>query len=111
MNIHWNHIEQPDQLDQIRAASFQQPQIIFKHSTRCSISSLAKSRLEKQTPPANTAFHYLDLIRFRELSNRIAADFQVYHESPQVLVIKNGDCIYDESHLAISMEEITEQVA
>lgn len=111
MNIHWNHIEQPDQLDQIRAASFQQPQIIFKHSTRCSISSLAKSRLEKQTPPVNSVFHYLDLIRFREISNRIASDFQVYHESPQVLVIKNGDCIYDESHLAISMEEITEQVA
>ncbi len=111
MNIQWNHIEQQDQLDQIKAASFEQPQIIFKHSTRCSISSLAKSRLEKQAPPSNSTFHYLDLIRFREISNRIADEFSVYHESPQVLVIKNGDCIYDESHLAISMQEITEQVA
>jgi bacillithiol system protein YtxJ len=51
------------------------------------------------------------LIAYRSLSNKIAEDLKVHHESPQVLVIKNGDCVYDESHLAIYMEEIAEQVA
>lgn len=111
MPIQWSPIESEDQLEQIRSASFNTPQIIFKHSTRCSISSVAKSRLENQSAPDGIIFHYLDLIKFRSISNKIAEDFAVYHESPQILVIRNGDCIYDESHLAISMKEITEQVA
>lgn len=111
MPIHWNHLENEEQLEQIKSASFHTPQIIFKHSTRCSISSVAKSRLENQIAPEGMDFYYLDLIRFRSISNKLAEDYAVYHESPQILVIKNGDCIYDESHLAISMKEITEQVA
>lgn len=111
MPIQWSHLESVDQLEQIKSASFNTPQIIFKHSTRCSISSVAKSRLENQSAPDGITFHYLDLIKFRSISNKIAEDFAVYHESPQILVIRNGDCIYDESHLAISMKEITEQVA
>lgn len=111
MSIQWSHIESEEQLEQIKSASFNTPQIIFKHSTRCSISSVAKGRLESQSAPDGIHFHYLDLIKFRSISNKIAEDFAVYHESPQILLIKDGDCIYDESHLAISMKEITEQVA
>jgi bacillithiol system protein YtxJ len=72
---------------------------------------LAKNRLERETPPENIAFYFLDLLKFRALSNKIAADFHVHHESPQVLVIKNGACVYEDSHNGINMEDIQDQAA
>lgn len=108
--MNWTDLTDEPQLEAIRQQSFEQPVVIFKHSTRCSISSMAKSRLERSSVPEGIAFYYLDLIRYRPVSNKIAEDFQVHHESPQVLLIRNGECIYDESHNGIDMEEIAEQV-
>jgi len=104
--MRWNDLNAEDQLETIRKKSSEKPQVIFKHSTRCGISSVAKSRLEKWQPTEDFDFYYLDLIKYRSLSNRVAEEFDVYHESPQVLVIKNGECVYDESHLGISLQEI-----
>lgn len=98
-------------LEEIKKKSEDIPQVIFKHSTRCSISSMAKSRLERAILPAGIDFNYLDLIAYRNVSAKIADDFNVEHASPQVLVIKNGACVYDESHNAISMDEILEAVS
>ena len=105
----WKVLTTENQLDEIKQRSVLQPQVIFKHSTRCATSSVAKSRLERAKTPEKVDFYFLDLIKFRGISNKIAEDFSVYHESPQILVIKNGECIYDESHSAIDMEEIIEQ--
>ncbi len=99
------------QLDDIKQLSFQKPQIIFKHSTTCSISSMAKNRLDKEEAPDNTDFYYLDLLTYRSISNAVAEIFKVHHESPQVLLIKNGECVYDESHNGIRMDDIEEQLA
>ncbi len=107
--MNWITLSNVADVDAIKTASFAQPQLIFKHSTRCSISSMAKSRLERATPAANTEFHYLDLIAHRNISNLIADTFDVAHESPQVLLINKGECVYDESHGGISMDEIAEQ--
>ena len=107
----WIALTEKEQLADIKELSKNKPQLIFKHSTRCSISGVAKNRLEKSTPPENIDFYFLDLIRNREISNKIAEDFSVFHESPQVLLIKNGECVYDESHSGISMDEIKEQAA
>ncbi len=109
--MNWKQLTEEAQLNSIIEESKQQPVIIFKHSTRCSISSMAKMRLERSTQPDNISFYYLDLLRYRDISNKVAEIFNVYHESPQVLLIKNGECTYDESHNGISMEEITEQAA
>lgn len=105
----WNYLTDESQLEAIRELSKSIPQVIFKHSTRCSISSMAKSRLERSIEPEHIQFHFLDLIAHRSLSSRIAEEFNVYHESPQVLVIINGECTYDESHSGISMDMIEEQ--
>lgn len=105
----WKELTNEDQLAEIKQQSSQRPQVIFKHSTRCSISSMAKGRLERADAPQDVDFYYLDLIKYRSISNRIAEDFSVNHESPQILVIKNGECIYDESHNGISMDEIEQQ--
>ncbi len=67
---------------------------------------MAKNRLDSSEQPNGVFFHYLDLLNYREVSNYISSLFQVYHESPQVLIIKNGECTYVESHNAISMEDI-----
>ena len=107
--MNWIYLTNEEQLHQIKTNSNTKPQVIFKHSTRCSISSVAKNRLERSTQPGDMDFHFLDLIKYRTISNKIAEDFKVYHESPQILVIKNGECIYDESHSGIDMEEIIEQ--
>lgn len=104
----WITLQTEEQLNQLKQNSYTKPQIIFKHSTRCSISGVAKNRIEKSIQPDEMDFHFLDLVQFRPMSNKIAEDFKVYHESPQILVIKNGECIYDESHSGIDMEDIIE---
>ena len=109
--MNWIELQNENQLQEIKERSNQKPQLIFKHSTRCSISGMAKNRLERAQAPENTDFYYLDLIRHRDISNKIAELFNVYHESPQVLLIKKGDCVYDESHSGISMDEIAEQAS
>ncbi|HQV54241.1 MAG TPA: bacillithiol system redox-active protein YtxJ [Chitinophagaceae bacterium] len=109
--MNWTVLNTEEQLAEIINKSHSKAQVIFKHSIRCSISSMVKSRLEKSSAPDSIDFHYLDLINYRSLSNKIAEDLNVYHESPQVLFIKDGECIYDESHMAIRMDDIAEQVS
>jgi bacillithiol system protein YtxJ len=107
--MNWINITNAGQLEAIKELSTSKPQLIFKHSTRCSISSVAKSRLERAETPGAIDFYYLDLINHKDISAKIAADFSVHHESPQVLLIKNGECVYDESHSGINMDDIAEQ--
>jgi bacillithiol system protein YtxJ len=109
--MNWIALETEQQLQTIAAKSFTTPQVIFKHSTSCNISSVALNRLERAKAPANVDFYYLDLLKLRPISSAIAEKFQVHHESPQILVIKNGECVYDESHYGISMDEIAAQTA
>jgi bacillithiol system protein YtxJ len=104
--MNWHPINSIDQLEQIKTASFITPQVIFKHSTTCSISRMALDRFERAATPEKVDFHYLDLLNNRAISNEIASFFQVHHESPQVILIKNGECIYDESHYGIMMDEL-----
>ena len=107
--MNWITLTSESQLEQIKATSAEAPVFIFKHSTRCSISSMVKSRLERAGLPQGMNFYYLDLINHRTLSNKIADEYAVQHESPQVLLIRNGECVYDESHNGISMDELKEQ--
>jgi bacillithiol system protein YtxJ len=107
--MHWIHLNDEEQLKQIIAKSQQKPQVIFKHSTRCSISAVALQRLQKADQPSDIDFYFLDLIAHRDISNKVAQVFGVNHESPQVLLIKDGLCVFDESHLGIHMDDILEQ--
>ena len=86
--------------------------IIFKHSTRCSISLMVKKRFELDwdSLPEGINLYFLDLISHRDISAAIAETFQVHHESPQLLLIKNGECVLDSSHGDISVDEVAELV-
>ncbi len=107
--MNWIPLTDENEFAAILKKSSEKPQVIFKHSTRCSISSMAKSRLDKAETPDAVDFNYLDLISYRSLSNKIAEDLGVHHESPQVILIKNGECVYDESHSGIRIDDILEQ--
>ena len=106
--MHWIHLTDEGLLKQIVSKSQIRPQVIFKHSTMCSISSVALQRLQKVSQPSDIDFYFLDLLSYRPLSNKIAQLFEVPHESPQVLLIKDGQCVYEESHMGISMNDIVE---
>ena len=106
--MNWHHITSLDDVDTIIDNSRVTPCLILKHSTRCPISTMAMRRLEMNWDIEEGALetHYLDLIRYREVSNHIAATFGVAHESPQVILIKDGKAVYDASHLDIRVEEL-----
>lgn len=109
----WIQLTQPEQLVDIVRESEEQTVLIFKHSTTCSISAAAKSRLERQWADAglqNVKLYYLDLLRFRPISNEIAEKFGVRHESPQLLLIKQGECRYDASHMGIRLSDVQSQL-
>lgn len=109
--MEWIHLTDEEQLNNIIEKSREKAQVIFKHSNRCSISSVALHRLQKANQPGGIDFYFLDLIKFRPISNQIAEIFKVRHESPQVLLIKDGKCVFNESHLGIDMHEIMDHAA
>ncbi|WP_205503530.1 bacillithiol system redox-active protein YtxJ [Rufibacter psychrotolerans] len=107
--MQWHSLTSTEQIDQIKEESKEQPIVIFKHSTTCSISATAKSRLERQWDDAGLGRvkpYYLDLLSYRPVSNEIAQSFNVRHESPQLLLIKDGQCQYHGSHLGINLQEV-----
>lgn len=109
--MNWQELTSEEEIDTLKEISKEHPVVIFKHSTRCSTSAAALSRLErnwKDSEMSNVTPYYLDLISYRPISNKIQEDFYVQHESPQVLVIKNGRCIYNASHIEINYDEIKE---
>jgi len=107
--IDWIPLETLVDLDAIVTKSHSRPQIVFKHSTRCSISTVAKLRLEDWDNSNQYGdLHYLDLISYRDISNEIAERFSVHHESPQVLIIHRGESVHDTSHFDITIAELVE---
>ena len=110
--MEWLQLKEEGQLNEIIEKSKHEPVVIFKHSTRCSVSSMVKNRLDTAWNNEEAGYpYYLDLIAYRPISQKIAELFQVEHESPQVLVINNGVCVYNASHSAINYRDIKEQLA
>jgi bacillithiol system protein YtxJ len=105
----WKELDKIEQLDEISKLSFEKPQIIFKHSTRCSISVASKSKLDSGDIEEADVY-YLDLLNHRDISNTIAEKYAVHHESPQIILIKNGQAVYDESHMAINLSDIKAEI-
>jgi bacillithiol system protein YtxJ len=110
----WLSLTTETQLEEIDKLSYT-PEIkgilLFKHSTRCSISSMALNRLERSLKVSDTLLIYLlDLLDYRSVSQHIAERYHVEHQSPQVLLIKNGACIYNASHSDINAADLQEMI-
>jgi bacillithiol system protein YtxJ len=106
--MNWKVLASANDFASVMEHSHQRPQVIFKHSNRCGTSGMAKNRLEKAGNPDDIDFYLLDVIGSRPLSQQVAETLGVWHESPQVIVIRNGKAVYDESHIAIRMDDIKE---
>ena len=95
-----------EDLDQIDQASFNQPKIIYKHSKTCGLCDIIWNIIKE----SDFELNYLDLLTYRPISNEIERRYNVQHESPQILIIKDGKCVYSASHRRIKNEEIQKQL-
>ncbi len=101
-NMNWKVLEHTDQIDKIINESWNKTVLIFKHSTRCIISKMALKNFESDFLLHDVIdAYYLDLITYRDISNKISDVFSVEHQSPQILLIKDGVVVYNESHEGI----------
>jgi bacillithiol system protein YtxJ len=113
-DMNWTALTDISQLASIKEKSHNYPIVIFKHSTSCSISAMALSRLERgwdESAIPTVEAYFLDLIAYRQISNAIADEFGIYHQSPQIMVISNGEVIYDDSHMGISFSSLKKTLA
>ena len=104
----WKVLEDESQIEQIIEDSYAKPIAIFKHSIRCGVSAMSKYQLEDgwDFNPEELDFYYLDLITNRSTSNRVAEEFGIRHQSPQVILIHKGQPVYDDSHHLISIQAL-----
>ncbi len=100
----WQELNSIEQLDQITKSSKTKTQAIFKHSTRCGISRMVIRNFESSfdLDENQIDLYYLDLLNYRDVSSEISARFQVFHESPQFIVIRNGETVHHSSHSMIT---------
>jgi bacillithiol system protein YtxJ len=109
--INWIELTDLGQLNEIMDLSHEQPVVIFKHSTRCSISRMALKQFENEFDlEGRVTPYFLDLLNHRDISNEIATRFEVYHQSPQLILIKEGKSVYDASHSDIDAVELKVRV-
>lgn len=110
--VNWIDLTDISQLNQIVEESKSIPTMLYKHSTRCSVSIMAKNHLDRNWELGDDTMkcYYLDLLKHRDISNKIAEMFNVIHQSPQVLIIKNSVCIFNASHDAINVRTIAKQI-
>ncbi|MBL7729010.1 MAG: bacillithiol system redox-active protein YtxJ [Dinghuibacter sp.] len=107
----WKPLTDSSLLEQVSKDSHTRPQVIFKHSTRCSVSSGALSRLNQHVFPEQADFYFLDLIRFRSVSNEVAEVFHIRHESPQIILLWQNQVVYHASHRQIVFDKLAEQLS
>ncbi|MDY2587626.1 bacillithiol system redox-active protein YtxJ [Winogradskyella aquimaris] len=107
----WIALNSMEQLDAIMEQSKTKTQLIFKHSIRCGISSMVINQFKAQYDvDTNADLYYLDLLRYRDVSNEVGYKFQVMHQSPQLLVIRNGVAVAHASHGAINDMDLNQYV-
>lgn len=111
-NVEWNELTEIKQLDDIIQESAETPAIIFKHSTRCAISRMALRNFESEynIEEGRVKPYFLDLLEHRDISNEIANIFHVQHQSPQLLVVKDGVVVYHTSHQDINAGVVKEKI-
>lgn len=101
-------LDKMEQFDEIDEISQTKPVVLFKHSTRCSISRMALKQFDAEFnyPEEKIDWYLLDLLNHRDLSNEIASRYNVMHQSPQIIVIRNGKAVFNASHDSISTEDL-----
>ncbi|QNM86429.1 bacillithiol system redox-active protein YtxJ [Polaribacter pectinis] len=107
--LNWIPLTSLEQLEMIKKESEIGAVLIFKHSTRCGISSMVIKQFEKlfSEEHENLKVYYLDLLNYRDVSDEVGYKFQVMHQSPQLIVVRNGVSVYDASHYEITQTDLS----
>ncbi len=110
--MNWIILSDMSQLNEIINASIEKPIIIFKHSTRCSVSRMALKQFENEydISEKEASAYFLDLLNYRDISNEIALRFKIQHQSPQVILIKDGTATYTVSHSDIDAVKLKQHL-
>lgn len=111
--MNWTQLTKIEELENLKETSKKEPVLIFKHSTKCGTSRNVLSRFErawKDTEMTNVKPYFLDLLIHRDVSDKIAEDFGITHESPQLLLIKDGKCIFSVSHYGVDYTSLKKQL-
>lgn len=108
IEVPWHVLSEIKQLDEIEEESKSKPVAIFKHSTRCGISRMVLRNFEKayNLKDEDLKLYFLDLLAHRDISDEVGHKFQVLHQSPQLIVIKNGNAVAHESHHSIQASNL-----
>lgn len=106
--VNWIPLNDFKDLENVTNESFKKTVVLFKHSTRCSISRFALKQFENEfdLPEESISLYFLDLLNFRAISNKIADDFQVMHQSPQMIVLKDGVVVFSSTHSDINANDL-----
>ncbi len=108
MVLTMRELKSMEKMQEMIRESFLEPQTVFKHSTRCALSSVVLSRM--QSFKEIDKVYIVDVIGQRELSNNISVTFNIEHQSPQLLIIHKGKCVYNNSHMGISASDVENQL-
>lgn len=111
--VPWHSLTESKQLEEIEQESKEQPVVIFKHSTRCGISRMVLNNFEKSydlPKDREVKLYFLDLLANRDISNEVASRFGVRHESPQMIILKDGKVVHHASHHSIDLQSVKEQI-
>lgn len=110
--MNWKNLESEADWEEALKQSTNSPVVVFKHSTRCSVSFMAKKNFEMAWNYSGEEIqpYLLDLVRYRSVSDRIARDTEVRHESPQIIFLKDKEVIYNASHHAIDAEALKSHI-
>jgi len=108
--MHWIHLTDEGQLQKIIVKSQEKPQVIFKYSTHCDLSKAIFTKLQNNCCPQHVDFYFLDMSAYKHISEKVSETVHIPHHSPQILLIKNGECIFEESQADISVDQIMEHL-
>ena len=113
MNKEWTILTEENQIAEIIALSNSIPVYIFKHSTTCGISAQAKENVEISFKNTDKPFlfYYLDLLKYRSVSNEVASKLNVHHQSPQLILVHDGQVAFTTSHHKIKATILTDSLS
>ncbi|MDZ7682292.1 MAG: bacillithiol system redox-active protein YtxJ [Fodinibius sp.] len=108
----WESISDTSQVDPVIEASKQKPQLIYKHSHRCSVCFVSKGNLEQASEDilAHAEMHFLNVVNSREASDYVASELDVRHESPQVILLDDAEVVWHASHGDIDTDAILDKL-
>lgn len=108
----WQKISQTSHVDSIIESSSERPQLIYKHSHRCSVCFVAKGDLEQSSEEIldHADMHFVNVVHHREASDYIASELDIRHESPQVILVDQGDVVWHASHGSIEAEKMLDEI-